>query len=400
MTTAFAYRVRDPLGKLHEGSLEASSVEVATQQLRQSGFQVLDIEEDEESLGSLFSGRVSRNDVIYVTSQLAIMTDTGINLSAALGTLAEQQDNPRLARVLRELKSAVEGGRDFSDALSEHPQLFDKTYVALVKASEATGLLPEMLDRIATYLRKEVETRGKVRSAMAYPTVMIVLATGVTIFLLTYILPKFTPLFARQGARLPKPTLVMMAVSEHLLQFWPWWIAGTLAALAGLWWGRRTVGGRRWLDWAKINTPIIGPLVRKVTISRSIRTLGTMLSAGVPMLDAIQLSAAVCGNFFYEKLWRDALVQVTAGNRVCEALAPSPLLPRMLVQMISSGEETGKLDKVLAKVSNYYDQEVESSIKATTSLIEPLLITVMGVVVGGIALALLMPIFALSRPAG
>jgi type IV pilus assembly protein PilC len=298
------------------------------------------------------------------------------------------------------MKQAVEGGRDFSDALAEHPQLFDRTYVALVRASEATGSLPEMLDRIAGYLRKELETRNRVRAAMAYPLVMLVMAVGVTVFLLTYVLPKFTPLFTRQGARLPKPTVLMMAASEALITYWYVWLAGLAAGGIAWYAGRQTPAGRQGLDWAKIHLPVCGPLCRKVAISRSIRTLGTMISSGVPMLEAIQLSAAVCGNYFYEKLWRDAVQQVTAGNRICDSVAHSPLLPRMLVQMIAAGEETGKLDQVLAKVSGYYDQEVESTIKATTSLIEPVLITVMGIVVGGIAMALLLPIFTLSKAPG
>lgn len=399
MTATYAYKARDPLGKIHTGILQASSQEVAGQQLRQSGFAVLELNEEEE-VGGLLARRVSRQDVIYLTNQLAVMTDTGITLSVALGTLAGQQENPRLRQVLTEMKMTVEGGRDFSEALAQHPRLFDPTYVALVQAGEATGMLPEMLERIAGYLRKEVEARGRVRAALAYPLVMMALAAVVTIFLLTYVLPKFTPLFARQGSQLPRPTLLMMAVSESLLNYWYAWAVGAAALAAGFCWLRAAPAGRQWLDWAKISAPVLGPLFRKVTISRCVRTLGTMIGSGVPVLKSLELSAAVCGNVFYQQLWQGALAQVTAGNRVCEALAHSPLLPPMLVQMIASGEETGKLDAVLSKVSNYYDQEVETSIKSVTSLIEPLLITIMGVVVGGIALAMMLPIFSLSRMPG
>lgn len=394
----YQYRVRDPLGKIHEGSVQAATLDDAAQQLRRDGFQVLDLEEDGGGGdASLLPRRVSKHDVIYLTSQLAIMVDTGITLSAALAGIVEQEQNPTLRKVLADLRQAVEEGEDFSAALARHPKLFDRTYVSLVKASEATGTLGPMLDRVAGYLRKEVETRGKVRAAMAYPAVMMVLALAVTVFLLTYILPKFTPLFAARGAELPGPTRFLMGASDVLLHYWYLWLAGAVLAAGGFLFGRRTPAGRQLLDWLKIHLPVLGPMFRKVTISRSIRTLGTMLASGVPMLDALRLSAEVSGNFHYEKLWEHVLGQVTGGKRICEVLAGNPLFPRVLVQMIASGEETGKLEYVLERVSTYYDQEVEVALKTATSLIEPLMITLMGVVVGGIGLALMLPIFSLSR---
>lgn len=394
----YQYRVRDPLGNVHDGTLEATNADDATQQLRRDGFQVLELDEaDGEADGGLFPRRVSKSEVIYLTSQLSIMVDTGITLSAALSGILEQEQNPTLRKTLTELKSSVEGGEDFSAALARYPKLFDRTYVSLVKAGEATGTMGQMLDRVATYLRKELETRGKVRAAMAYPMVMMLMAMGVTIFLLTYILPKFTPLFAARGAQLPMPTKIMMGISHVILGYWYLWLAGLVAAVTGFLAGRRTEPGRRLLDWVKIRLPILGPMFRKVAISRSIRTLGTMLGSGVPMLDSLRLSAEVSGNYHYEKLWQEVLHQVTSGKRICEVLAANSLFPRVLVQMIASGEETGKLDYVLERVSTHYDQEVETALKTATSLIEPIMISVMGVIVGGIGLALLLPIFSLSK---
>jgi type IV pilus assembly protein PilC len=312
----------------------------------------------------------------------------------------KQEKNPTLRRVLLDLKSSVEGGDDFSSALIRYPKLFDKTYVALVRASEATGTLGVMLERIANYLRKELETRGKVRSALAYPAVMVVVAVAVTFFLLIYVLPQFTPLFNRQGIKLPVSTVIMMHVSSMLIQHWPWFLVGAVAAIAGLVFGKRTKHGTQAWHWCKINIPIIGPMVRKVAISRSVRTLGSMVAAGVPVLDALRLCAEVSNNCYYERLWLHVLEQVTSGKQICEGLVDNPLFPPMLVQMISTGEETGKLDRVLEKVSTYYDQEVDSAIKTATGLIEPIMITVMGIVVGGIAMSLMMPIFSLSRHAG
>lgn len=395
----FAYRVRDPLGNIIDGTIQALDVDDATQQLRSDGFQVLEVEEESDAFGGLFARGVTKKDLIFVTSQLAIMVDTGITLSSALAGMAEQEQNPSLRKVLSELKQSVEEGEDFSTALSHHPKLFDKTYVSLVRASEASGDMGAMLERIAGYLTAEVETIGKVRAAMAYPAVMMFMAISVTIFLLTYILPKFTPIFKSRGTELPTPTKVMMTISDTLLDNWYFWLAGAAALVVGFYFGRRTDLGRQVLDTTKINLPVLGGLFRKVTISRSIRTLGTMLSSGVPMLDALRLCGEVAGNYQYEKLWADVRDDVTAGKRICESLQGSSLIPPVLIQMIASGEETGKLDYVLERVSSYYDRQVEMAIKTATSIIEPVMIAAMGVVVGGIGMALLLPIFSLSRQA-
>lgn len=396
MSTAFAYQVRDPRGNVIDGTLDARDVEDATQQLRREGFQILEVNEAETGAPGLFSRRVSRSDIVYATNQLAVMVDTGITLATALDGMAAQEQNPTLKYVLKDLQKAVEGGEDFSKALANHPKLFDKTYVSLIKASEATGTLGTMLDRIATYLRKEIETRGKVKAAMAYPCVMLSLAVGVTIFLLTFIMPKFMPMFSSKGIKLPMATKVMMVISDAMLGYWWAWLIGLVALIVGIIYGKRTESGRLIWDTIKINLPLIGPMTRKVVISRSVRTLGTMLSSGIPMLDALKLTSEVAGNVHYERLWDQVSEEVTCGNQVCESLGKSTLFPPMLIQMVSAGEQTGKLGQVLERVSNYYDQEVETSLKAVTSVIEPILITVMGVVVGTIGMALLLPIFSLS----
>lgn len=393
----FSYKVRDPLGNEHDGTIEASSPDAAQQQLRQDGFRVLVLEEDSGGEFSLLARGISKREIIYATSQLAIMVDTGITLSVALESIVEQEQNPTLRKVLSDLKRGVESGEDFSSALERHPKHFDHTYVSLVKASEATGTLGAMLERIAGYLGKEMDTRSKVRGAMAYPAVTGTLAVCVTLFLLIYILPKFAPMFDKKGMKLPSITIFMMSTSHYLIAYWYAWLIGAATLIGGFLYGRRTETGRQVLDWVKIHTPILGGVFRKVTISRSIRTLGTMIAAGVSVIDALQLSADVAGNYYYETVWRDVLNKVTSGSQIYEALAESDLFPPMLIQMIRSGEETGKLDLVLEKVSSYYDLEVDHVIKTSTGLIEPIMITVMGVVVGGIAMGLLLPIFSLGR---
>jgi type IV pilus assembly protein PilC len=395
----FQYSVRDPLGNQHQGTLEAATAEDAQQQLRSDGFYVLTLEENEGEGLNLFARGVAKIEIIYATNQLAIMVETGITLSTALQSIVEQSENPTFRTMLADIKKRVEGGEDFSNCLEKYPKYFDHTYVSLVRASEATGTLGEMLERIGSYLRKELETRSKVRSAMAYPGIMAALAIGVTTFLLVYILPKFSPLFTKKGIELPGITVVMMAVSDCMIHYWYLWILGVGSLVAGIAYARRTEPGRRTIDWLKINLPIFGAMFRKVTISRSVRTLGTMISSGVSVLDAIRMSGDVSGNYYYEKLWYHVLDRVTSGIEIHVALSESTLFPPMLIQMIRAGEETGKLDVVLERVSNYYDTEVEQSIKTSTSMIEPIMICAMGVIVGGIALGLLLPIFSLGRVA-
>ena len=223
---AFQYQCRDTLGAVVQGTLEASDTDAATQQLRRDGLAVIELNEEDEGI---FPRRVRRGEIVYVTTQLAVMVDTGITLAAALAGIQAQEKNLALRRVLRELQMAVEGGEDFSTALAKHPKLFDKTYLALVRASEATGSLGATLDRIAIYLRKEMETRSRIRGALAYPSVMLCVAVTVTIFMLTYVLPKFAPLFSRRGMKLPLSTRCMMALSDAMIHYWPCWIAGVVA---------------------------------------------------------------------------------------------------------------------------------------------------------------------------
>lgn len=395
---SFRFKARDRLGKVQEGVLDADDRETAVDSLEREGLAVLTLEEADDEEGPLLARGISQKDVIYTTSQLAIMVNTGITLSSAIESLMRQEANARLKAVLGDLKSRVEAGEDFSAALARHPKHFDATFIAMVRASEQTGTLGEMLDRISNYLRGDLETRGKVKAALAYPAIMLAVAVGVTAFLLTYVMPKFIPIFEQRKVKLPLPTTVLIALSKGMLGYWYLWLLGIAALVVGFLYFRRTATGRRAIDWLKINIPVIGPMIRKVVISRSIRTLGTMVKSGVSMLESLKLTAEVSGNVYYQEAWTGVIEQVTEGRRICDAIEGNPLFPSTLIQMISSGEETGKLDEVLEKVSTHYDRDLELSIKTTTSLIEPVMIVMMGFVVGGIAMALLLPIFQLSRP--
>ncbi len=393
----FAYQAKDKLGNLHDSSIDADSVEEARAVLASDGLQLISIEEEGGFGFSLSGSRITKADIIYMTSQLSVMIETGINLSTALDGIASQEKNEALKKLILDLKREVEGGEDFSSVLSRYPKYFDQTYIALIRASEQTGMMGEMLEKIALYLRKEAETKGKIRAALAYPAVMILLACSVTIFLLTFVLPKFEPLFNRKGVKLPGPTIFMMTASDFLLNYWMYWVPALIAVGIAFFLFRRSETGRRTIDTVKLNIPIIGPMIRKVTIARSLNTLGTLVRSDVPMLQSLELTSQVCNNAKYSQMWMNVIDSVTSGSQIHECLRKSNLVPATIIQMIAAGEETGRLDDVLEKVSSHYEHDVDLSIKTTTSLIEPIMIAVMGIVVGGIALALLMPIFSLSR---
>ncbi len=400
----FDYRVSDSSGGIRTGSVEASSLNDAMRKLRREGAYVLGIQPaaahpvaDDRPL---IPRRVTRQEIIYFTNELGVMVEMGVTLSAALASIKEQSENPTLGRIVTELKAAVESGEDFSAALARYPKLFDKTYVQLVRASEASGSLGQMLERIVEQGRRELESRGKVRAALAYPAVMLVASIGASVFLLVYVFPKFTPLFSRRGITLPLPTRIMMAISNFLTSYWYVAVLGAIALVAGFVWFSRSPVGRRFNDGFKLRLPILGPMFRRTALSRSLRTLATMLSSGVPMLQAIRLCGEVSGNVLYEADWNTVAEGVAAGRQIHELIADSPRFPRTLTQMISAGEQSGRLGPILTRLSDYYDRELETAIKAATSVIEPIMVCFMGVVVGTVAMALLLPIFTLSRHVG
>jgi type IV pilus assembly protein PilC len=397
----FQYKVSDGAGETRTGVIEAGNVSDALRKLRRDGNYVLAIDtarnEDTGQELTLIPRRISRKEILYATSELAVMVDTGITLSAALGNIIEQAHNPSLVQVLKDLKAAVESGEDFSNALARYPKLFDKTFVQLVKASEASGSMGTMLDRIVEQGRKDLDSEGKVRSAMAYPMVMLVASVAASIFLLTYVFPKFTPIFRGKGITLPMPTRIMIALSDALTGYWYLLLAVLVLCVAAWAWFRRSAWGQRLSDAMKLNAPVVGRMFRQAAISRSIRTLSTTISSGVPMLQAIRLSGQVSGNTLFESDWDKVADGVNEGRQIHECMQTMDRFPRSLVQMIASGEKTGRLGNVLIRLSDFYDRELENAIKTTTTMIEPIMVCFMGLVVGSIAMALLLPIFTLSR---
>lgn len=398
----FIYQAKDSQGSLRSGELNVDSHEAATTQLRQQGLYVVSLEEaavvSARSGPSLFAKKITKRDIVEFASQLAVMVDAGVPISSALEGLVGQTDVPSMKTMLTSLQESVQAGENLSSALGKYPKYFDKAFVNLVKASEASGQLGPMLERIAVQYRTESETRSKIKGALIYPAVMVTMCVGVVIFLLTYVFPKLMPMFAGREKDIPGPTKVLLALSTSMTGYWPWYVGVTTTLIVASVVFSRQKAGRIVLDWIKIHLPPFHVLSRKVALSRSLRTLSTTLNAGVPMLEALQLSAGTANNHFYERCWNHVSEQVTTGRQVHEALRDQSLFPKMVVQMIASGEKTGRLGNVLEKVSDYLEREVANTVKTVTSLLEPLIITVLGSAIGGIAIAMLLPIFKLSSP--
>lgn len=398
----FTYQAKDSNGSLRSGELSTDSYDAASMQLRQQGLYVVSLEEVAEASSSggpsLFAKKITRRDIVEFASQLAVMVDAGVPISSALEGLVGQTDHPTMKALIVSLQDKVQSGEDLSMALSKYPKHFDKAFVNLVRASEASGQLGAMLERIAVQYRTESETRSKIKGAMIYPAAMLTMCTGVVIFLLTYVFPKLMPMFAGREKDIPGPTKFLLFLSTSMIAHWPWYLGATMGTIVLLVLFVRRPAGRIALDWVKIHAPPFHVLSRKVALSRSLRTLSTTLNAGVPMLDALQLSAGTANNHFYESCWNQVSEQVTTGRQVHEALQGQTLFPKMVVQMIASGEKTGRLGNVLEKVSDYLEREVANTVKTVTSLLEPLIITVLGSAIGGIAIAMLLPIFKLSSP--
>jgi type IV pilus assembly protein PilC len=338
----------------------------------------------------------SRKDILHFTSQLAVMVRAGISLQEALEGIGSQQDNQKFKAILRQIKMRIEEGSSFSQALAEHPQVFNNLYVNMVAAAEASGSLSDMLQKLAEYLDQEAETRSQVKGAMVYPIIIAVMAVSVTVFLLCFVLPRFTTIFRGKEHLLPKPTTILMASSAF---FRTWWYAIIPAVGASLWafyFFIHTTVGRVWWDKTKLVLPLIRTLCRSLYITRGLHTMGVLTRAGVPILNTIAITAHVSGNVLYENMWLSVHEEVRQGKKIAAALARCSLMPNSVVQMIRSGEDSGNMAEVLRDVSAFYGRELKTVIKTVTSMIEPIMIVLMGCLVGFIAMSIILPIFKMS----
>ncbi|WP_417379889.1 type II secretion system F family protein [Gimesia sp.] len=396
----FTYTARNTSGQNQTGELVADSRDEAVAKLRQEGLYLLALDESDTSSENTTSiarkKRVPRKEIIYFTNQMAIMVDAGVPVATALEGIAKQIENPVLAEILAHIQKSVESGSDLSAALADFPRQFDRTYVNLIKASEASGTMPQMLNRIAAQAEEEQETIQQVKGALIYPAIMLVMCVGICIFLLTYVFPKLMPMFASKGAAIPAPTKAMILVSTAMTSYW-YLILLFLAAFVGAFcYVRKQAWGKSAFDWTLIRMPVFGSMLKKLAISRSIRTLATTVNAGVPMLEALELSSGVTDNVHFKQSWMEISELVMTGKQIHEAMEGKTLFPPTMQQMIASGESTGRLGMVLNKLSDYFDREVKIAIKSATTLIEPIMVVCMGSIIGFIALSMLLPIFTLS----
>jgi type IV pilus assembly protein PilC len=294
------------------------------------------------------------------------------------------------------IKEDVEAGKPFSEALTRHPRHFNPLYVNMVRASEMSGSFAKMLDRIAAYLAQQIETRAMVRGAMIYPATIATMAIGTTVFLLTFVLPRFGAVFKGKEDVLPWPTVFLMDLSAFMVQWWFLVIAGLMAIVTAAIIVSQTDVGRVWFDKLKLVAPVFQRMFRALYISRSLHTMGELVNAGVPMLDTLHITGEISGNGFYRDLWRRVHNSVKQGKKISYELTRTQLLPRSVVQMISAGEESGKLGEVLDEISAFYTKQLRDAIKTVTSMIEPIMIVIMGTIVGFIAMAIILPIFKMS----
>lgn len=401
----YKYSVRDASGKMQNGTLSSESLEAAASILRGQGLRIVNvspvvsgIDKDKlfQRLSELNAGKPKTSHILDFTTQLAVMMRAGINLRSALEGIADQTSHATFKKVVYQIKADVEAGKQFSEGLARYPKLFGKMYVNMVRASEMSGSFSEMLDRIAAYIQQEMETRRMVIGAAIYPAVIGTMAVVVTVFLLTFVLPKFYVVFEGKEDILPWATKFLMGLSDFVVSQKLYLIVGTLAVFAGGFAFAKTEVGGFFVDKMKLRIPVLKGMFRALYISRSLQTMGQLINAGVPMLDTIAITGDISGNRLYRGMWKSVYSSVKQGKKVTAPLRKTKLLPMSVVQMVAAGEDSGKLGEVLDEVSEYYHKRLREAIKTVTGLIEPIMIIVMGTVVGFIAMAIILPIFKMS----
>jgi type IV pilus assembly protein PilC len=398
MSTTFDYRVRDRNGKLIEGSLDADSLALVVSRLRSMGYLPVTVTPKSKlSLRGDFqipgiTDRVKKKDVAVFTRQFATMVDSGLSISRALAVLAAQMTNQHLAQVIREVRDSVEGGHALSDALAEHPKVFDELYVSMVRAGELGGSIDVVLKTVATELEKEVALSRKIRGAMTYPIVVVSVISILFVVMMVFIVPVFKNLFKTLDAPLPVPTKIVIGISNTLAS----WHAGIVIAVVVL----AVVGIRRWIsseqgrekwDAWKLRPPIFGPLIHKAALARFAFTLSSLVSSGVPVMESLDIVGRAAGNVILAKATQEIKRAVRDGKPFAEPMRANPIFPQLMVQMVEVGEQTGALDDMLGKAAAYYQGEVDQTVDNLSSILEPVLVVVMGGMVGTVIISLYLP---------
>jgi type IV pilus assembly protein PilC len=393
----FQWEATTRMGEKKRGVMEAETADIVESRLRNDGLNIQRVKKEPRQIQLTIGSGVSSKDLQIFTRQLATMIDAGLPLVQCLDILANQNPNKIFARILGQVKSQVEQGSTFSESLKRHPKVFDDLYVNLVAAGEVGGILDTILNRLAIYIEKAVKLRGQIKSALFYPIGILVVAIGVIAVMLIKVIPTFEHMYKEMGhADLPAATQFVINMSHGFVNRWYLWFGG----LAGLIFGsiamRRTDRGKEIFDRMMLRLPIIGPTLRKIVVARFTRTLGTLLASGVPILDALDICGRTAGNKVVQSGIMKAKDKISEGHDMAGPLAESRVFPSMVVQMIGVGEQTGAMDQMLQKIADFYEEEVDAAVSALTSLIEPVMMAFLGIVVGGLIIAMYLPIFKLA----
>lgn len=398
----FQWEARSRTGAVQSGVMEAKSRDMVEAQLKKYGFGGISIKEEgkglsmEIKLPAMFGKKVSTKELVIFTRQFATMIDSGLPLVQCLDILSSQQENPTFKGVLLKVKESVESGSTFADALAKHPKVFDQLFVSLVAAGEVGGILDTILNRLASYTEKSMKLKKQIKGAMVYPATVMSVAVVVVGVILVFVIPTFAKMFADFGSDLPGPTKVVIALSNFLKKYIIVIIAAIFALVFVVKKYYATKNGRKTLDRMALRAPVIGQLIRKVSVAKFTRTLGTLVSSGVPILDGLDIVARTAGNVVVEEAIMKVRQSISEGKTIAEPLAQSGVFPPMVVQMISVGEATGAMDAMLSKIADFYDDEVDNAVSAMTAMLEPMLMVFLGVVVGGLVIAMYLPIFKIA----
>ncbi len=401
----FSWEGKTRTGTVQKGDMEAASAAAVTATLRRQGIQPGKIKERGKGLDIELKipgmqPKITTKDLVVFTRQFATMIDAGLPLVQCLDILGRQQDNKTFKKILVEVKESVESGSTFAEALKKHPKAFDELYVNLVAAGEVGGILDTILNRLAAYIEKALKLKKKVKSAMTYPTTIIGIAVVVIAVILIFVIPAFEKMFADFGGALPLPTQIVIDLSSFIQRYILAIIAGIVIFIAGFKRIYRTKRGREVIDDLALKVPVMGILIRKVAVAKFTRTLGTMMSSGVPILDGLDIVAKTAGNKTVEKAIYRVKQSISEGKTIAEPLEQSGVFPPMVCQMIAVGEQSGALDTMLNKIADFYDDEVDDAVGNLTAMMEPLLMLFLGTTVGGLVIAMYLPIFKLAGAVG
>ncbi len=400
----FTYKARNTAGGELVGSIEAQDQRVAIDRLRAQKLIVLEIAEEQSNAFITFVKKINpfkpsvgSKELVVFSRQLATLVSAGVPIVQGLGILVDQADSLVFKSVIQTIRADIEQGISITEAMKKHPVAFSELYVSMIKAGEMGGILDTILERLSSYLEAAEELKGKVQGAMVYPGVISLVAGSITLFLLIFVIPTFQTIFASFGATLPLPTRVLIGISVFLRKG----LLGVIAAPILLFWAfkqyRSTARGHYVLDAIALKLPLFGMLLKKVAVAKFSRTFSTLIKSGVPILQALDTVGKTSGNKVVEQAISSAKDSIREGERMAAPLKKTGVFPPMVIQMIAIGEETGNLDTMLNKIADFYDQEVDVSVKALTSMIEPLIMVAMGVVVGAIVLAMFLPMFEMSQ---